>query len=299
VRGIDAAANLGDGSAAVQVTIPDRTAPSAPAALTAAAAVNPGRVDLAWQASTDGIGVTGYEVSRNGVVVATLPGTATAYTDSAVTSVTAYSYSVVALDAAGNRSAAAGASATTPDLAPPSAVGGLSGSALDGPPRVTLTWRAATDDVGIAAYDVYRDGTLVTSTGSTTVTDTAVTAGPSYAYTVKARDAAGNLSAAAAVTVTIVVVDRTAPTVPTAVRVTAYSRPVRVSVSWAASSDSVGVKGYRVYRNGVLIGTCASTGCSDANVAPRTTYRYAVSAYDAAGNASAPSASVTVTTPAK
>jgi fibronectin type 3 domain-containing protein len=292
VRGIDAASNLGNASAGASVTTPDTTAPSAPADLTAQPLSAPARVELKWTASADNVGVTGYEVSRDGAVLGT---TATAsYTDTAVVGNRSYGYSVVALDAAKNRSSAASLSVTTPDLTPPTAPTALAGVGADGPPRVTLSWQPAADDVGVVAYDVYRGDTLVTSTGGTSATDTTVIAGQSYGYSVKARDAVGNAGPAAAVTVGVP--DKTAPSIPAALHATALSKPVRVTISWAASTDNVGVTGYRVYRNGSLIGTCASTACADANVAPRTTYRYNVAAVDQAGNASGQSASVTVTT---
>ncbi|GGQ69359.1 hypothetical protein GCM10010195_26110 [Kitasatospora griseola] len=63
---------------------------------------------------------------------------------------------------------------------------------------VALTWSAATDNVGVTGYDVYRDGALVGSTAGTSYTDTGLTASTAYSYTVKARDAAGNVSPASA-----------------------------------------------------------------------------------------------------
>ena len=70
--------------------------------------------------------------------------------------------------------------------------------------QVNLSWTAATDDVGVVAYDVYRDGGLLASLGNvTSYTDTTVAASTTYQYTVKARDAAGNTSPASnAATVT-------------------------------------------------------------------------------------------------
>ena len=64
--------------------------------------------------------------------------------------------------------------------------------------QVTLSWGASTDNVGVTAYDVYRGATLVGSTASTSYTDTGLTASTAYSYTVKARDAAGNVSPASA-----------------------------------------------------------------------------------------------------
>ncbi|MFD8915950.1 glycoside hydrolase family 6 protein [Streptomyces sp. NPDC059575] len=63
---------------------------------------------------------------------------------------------------------------------------------------VSLTWRAATDNTGVTGYDVYRDGVRAGSVTGTSYTDTGLSASTTYAYTVKAKDAAGNLSAASA-----------------------------------------------------------------------------------------------------
>ncbi|MFL6139092.1 MAG: fibronectin type III domain-containing protein [Frankiaceae bacterium] len=118
----DAAGNASPPSAPVSVTTPggaDTTPPTAPGNLSAAAA-GPNEVDLSWTASTDAVGVTAYEVSRDGALVATLPGGSTGYADTAVSPATTYAYSVAARDAAGNRSSPSGpASVTTPSATPP------------------------------------------------------------------------------------------------------------------------------------------------------------------------------------
>ncbi|MEV7404115.1 glycoside hydrolase family 6 protein [Streptomyces sp. NPDC091267] len=61
---------------------------------------------------------------------------------------------------------------------------------------VSLSWTASTDDTGVTGYDVYRGGTKVGSSTTTSYTDTGLTASTAYSYTVKAKDAAGNVSAA-------------------------------------------------------------------------------------------------------
>ncbi|HEX3592627.1 MAG TPA: cellulose binding domain-containing protein [Pseudonocardiaceae bacterium] len=58
----------------------------------------------------------------------------------------------------------------------------------------TLQWSPSTDNVGVTGYRVFRNGTQVGTTTATTFTDTGLTAGTQYSYTVKATDAAGNLS---------------------------------------------------------------------------------------------------------
>ncbi|MFF7404598.1 endo-1,4-beta-xylanase [Streptomyces murinus] len=68
---------------------------------------------------------------------------------------------------------------------------------------VSLKWSASTDNVGVTGYDVYRGSTKVGSSTSTSYTDSGLSASTAYSYTVKAKDAAGNVSAASgAVTAT-------------------------------------------------------------------------------------------------
>src|SRR6266536_6001922 len=92
----------------------DTQAPTVPGNLHTAS-VTATAVALAWDASTDNVGVTGYEVTRNGTPVATVTGTSV--TDNGVAAGTTYTYSVKAHDAAGNASDPATLSVTTPALA--------------------------------------------------------------------------------------------------------------------------------------------------------------------------------------
>ncbi|MEV6212303.1 glycoside hydrolase family 6 protein [Kitasatospora sp. NPDC051914] len=84
----------------------------------------------------------------------------------------------------------------TPDTTAPSVPTGLAGTATSS--SVALTWTASTDNVGVTGYDVYRNGILVGSTAGTSFTNTGLTASTAYSYTVRAKDAAGNVSAASA-----------------------------------------------------------------------------------------------------
>ncbi|WP_461016704.1 glycosyl hydrolase family 18 protein [Streptomyces daliensis] len=78
---------------------------------------------------------------------------------------------------------------TNPGDAPPSAPGTPAASDITNT-SVKLSWSAATDDKGVKNYDVLRDGTKVTTVTGTSYTDTGLTAGTDYSYTVKARDTA-------------------------------------------------------------------------------------------------------------
>ena len=111
VRAIDAAGNLGDRRSSVVVAA-DFTPPAAPASLSAVWVGGPSRVELSWPAAADDVGVVSYEVARDGQVLGTTA--ALAFTDSAIAASTTYSYSVVAIDAGGNRSAPVSAPGTTP-----------------------------------------------------------------------------------------------------------------------------------------------------------------------------------------
>jgi chitinase len=89
--------------------------------------------------------------------------------------------------------------------------------------------------------------------------------------------------------------DTQAPTAPTSLTATTISAS-QINLSWTASTDNVGVVGYNVYRDGVKIGTPASTTYSSTGLTAATTYSYSVTAFDAAGNTSAPSTSATART---
>ncbi|MDF9815702.1 glycoside hydrolase family 18 chitinase [Streptomyces sp. SPB162] len=76
---------------------------------------------------------------------------------------------------------------TVPGDNPPSAPGTPTASGITNT-SATLTWTAATDDKGVKNYDVIRDGTTVATVTGLTYTNTGLTAGTDYVYTVKARD---------------------------------------------------------------------------------------------------------------
>lgn len=165
---------------------------------------------------------------------------------------------------------------------------------------VSLTWTASTDNSGtVAGYDVYRGATKVGTSATPSYVDTGLAAGTTYSYTVRAFDAAGNVSAASAArtaTTTTGPADTVAPSVPAGLAVTGTTTG-SVSLTWAASSDNSGtVAGYDVYRGGAKVGTSATPSYVDTGLAPGTAYTYAVRAFDAAGNVSALSAAVTGTT---
>jgi len=274
----------------------DTTPPSPPTGLTGAAAGSTG-ANLAWSASTDNVGVTGYIVRRDGAPIATP--TATSYTDTGLSAGATYSYTVVARDAAGNISPnSASVSVTTgsaADTTPPSTPSGLTGAAA-GSTGANLSWSASTDNVGVTGYIVRRNGLQVATPAATSFADTGLSAATTYSYTVAARDAAGNISSnSASVSVTTAIAaDTTPPSTPSGLTA-AVAGSTGANLSWSASTDNVGVTGYIVRRNGVQVATPAATSYADTGLSAATTYSYTVAARDAAGNISPNSATATVT----
>jgi len=288
--------------AALSGGAPDTTAPATPTGLTVTA-VSPSQIGLSWAASTDDVAVTGYRVNRGGALLTTV-GAVTTLQNTGLSPSTTYTYTVQAVDAAGNASGqSAAASATTPpapDTTAPSTPTGLVASA-GSPSQISLSWAASSDDVGVSGYRVYRGGALLIALGPVTAwQNTGLSPATTYSYTVQAIDAAGNASAqsaAASATTSAAPVDVIAPSTPGGLSASAVSSS-QISVSWAASTDDIGVTGYRVYRNGALLLTLgAVTSLQNTGLSPSTTYSYTVQAVDAAGNASGQSVAASATTP--
>ncbi len=272
----------------------DSTAPSVPTGLSATA-TSQTSVNLSWTASSDGTGVNGYKIYRNGTQIGTTIGRS--YTDSTCTAGTAYSYTVAAYDAIGNTSAqSSAANVTTPsgDTQAPTVPTNLAATAVSGT-RIDLTWTASTDNIGVTGYKIYRGGTQIGTSATASYSDTTCQSYTSYTYTVAAYDAAGNTSAQST-SASATTLDATAPSVPTGLAATATS-PTQVNLSWTASTDNVGVTGYKIYRGGTQIGTSATTSYSDTTCTSGSSYSYQVSAYDARSNESAKCTAVNVTTP--
>jgi chitinase len=181
----------------------DSQAPSTPSSLRSTGSTS-SSVSLSWGASTDNVGVTGYEVfvGSSGTAAATASGTSA--TVSGLSANTTYTFTVKARDAAGNRSAASSAvSVTTPpsinDTQAPSTPSSLRSTGVTSN-SVSLAWNASTDNVGVTGYEVFvGSSTSAAATASgTSATVSGLAANTSYTFTVKARDAAGNRSGASA-----------------------------------------------------------------------------------------------------
>lgn len=184
----------------------------------------------------------------------------------------------------------------TSDTQAPTAPANLTASNIT-TTSVQLSWTASTDNVGVTGYDIFRGTTNVGSTASTSFNVTGLTANTAYSFTVKAKDAAGNISAASnTVNVTTgTSSDTQAPSAPanlSASNITQNS----VQLNWSASTDNVGVAGYTIFQGSTSIGTSTSTTYTATGLTASTAYTFSVKARDAAGNISASSNVVSATT---
>jgi hypothetical protein len=186
------------------------------------------------------------------------------------------------------------------DTTPPSAPVGVAATGSLG--AVSLSWSAATDNVGVARYNVHRSTTpgftpsaanRIAQTTATSYRD-AVTAG-TYYYRVTAEDAALNVSPPSAEVAGTSTADTASPTPPSGL--TATGGVGTVTLAWGASTDDVGVARYNVHRSTMpgftpdalnRIGQTSSTSYGDSGLAAGA-YYYVVTAEDVAGNISLPS----------
>ena len=172
----------------------DTQAPSVPANLTSSN-VTQTTVDLSWTASTDNVGVTGYDVYQGSTNLGTVAGTSTQITG--LTASTAYSFRVRARDAAGNISGYSNTvnvtTSAAPDTQAPSVPTSLVSTSVT-QTTVDLSWNASTDNVGVTGYDVYQGSTNLGTVAGTSAQITGLTASTAYSFRVRARDAAGNVS---------------------------------------------------------------------------------------------------------
>jgi chitodextrinase len=191
-------------------------------------------------------------------------------------------------------------------LSAPTNLTATAGSTAEGP-GVTLSWGASTGGINpISKYDIYREGQLMGSANGTSSSylDTAVSAGASYSYYIKAVDSTGVSSAASnTASVTIPAPDNVPPTAPANLHTVSLGRS-SAAMAWDASTDNVGVGHYQVYSISTakgkqlsnLVATVTNNSFTASGLKSNTNYSYYVVAVDNAGNKSSPSSVLTVKT---
>jgi len=167
--------------------------------------------------------------------------------------------------------------------------------------QVAMTWAPSSDNVGVAQYQIWRNGEEIGQSTVPQYNDNQVSNGNTYEYVIIAVDKAGNLSLPGeAASVTLEENDTPSddieqPTVPQDLNGEAAG-PHSVNLSWEASTDNVAVRHYNIYRNGTLLTKETQTRFTDSGLAAGTTYHYQIAAVDTSDNMSDKSEMISVTT---
>ena len=166
--------------------------------------------------------------------------------------------------------------------------------------EAVVIWQASTDDIGVASYNVYRNGTLVGVTAFSSFTDTGLTTSTNYSYEVEAVDSRGLRSEKSNATadITLDAIDETAP--PSATELSVVQGDGALDISWE-QSDIDDVAGFKVLRGTAgnvteVLAVVTSTQLTDFNIMPSINYCYRVVSFDAADNKSATTAESCITT---
>ena len=174
-------------------TSSDTEAPTTPTNV-ALSAITTSSITVSWTASTDNIGVTGYEVFIDGTL--TKQTTATTATFTGLNTNTTYAFTVLAKDLINNKSAQSAAvnGTTLTDTEAPTVPTNLAVSnATD--TSFKLTWTASTDNTAVTGYDIFIDGTYKASATNVSYTVTGLSTSTTYSATILAKDGADNKSA--------------------------------------------------------------------------------------------------------
>ncbi len=289
------------------------TPPVAPSNLEATAGSNTS-INLTWSDnSNDEAGFRVYRGTTSGTVttlVTTLGAGTTTYTNTSLTAATTYYYKVTAYNSAGESVASNIDNATTgtPPVTPPVAPSNLVATAASST-SINLTWSDnSNDEAGFRVYRGTTSGTVTTlvttlGAGTTTYTNTSLTALTTYYYKVTSYNSAGESVASNIANATTGTPPVTPPVAPSNLVATAASS-TSINLTWSDNSNDE--SGFRVYR-GTTSGTvttlvttlgAGTTTYTNTSLTAATTYYYKVTTYNSAGESVASNiANATTTTP--
>jgi chitodextrinase len=243
-------------------------------------------------ASVDNIGVSGYKVYGNNKLILQTSDTHVELEGLKVFS--PYAMDIRAMDEAGNVSEKSEiVNVRTLDLHAPLAPENLKTFEVTDS-SLLLSWSPSLDNVGILSYDVFLNGSFLSTHPDTSILIQQLGASRTYSFKVVARDSAENLSSAS-LPVQVITPDTRAPQKPGGLE--AYGTGFRSFVlKWPHSADNVGVTQYRVFQDDVQIAALKENFLFVEGLTVNTTYKMSVAACDAAGNISDTSDCLEVTT---
>ncbi len=272
-------------------TAPDNEAPTAPGGV-AVSSITDNSAVVSWTASTDNVGVAGYNIYLNDNKINALPVTELQFQLTGLAAETEYQVRIEAVDGAGNTSSSGSISFATEalqtsDNEAPTVPSGVAVSGITESTAV-VSWTESTDNVGVAGYNIYLNDNKVNALPITELKFqlTGLTAETEYQVKVEALDEAGNSSISNPVSfVTGVAPDREAPTKPDGITISDITHNSAV-VMWNESTDNVGVVGYNIYLNDVKVNASPITeqqaNISETNELTTSVLRYELGGLEAA-----------------
>jgi chitodextrinase len=272
----------------------DKTPPTAPTNLRITAS-GPTSA-LAWNASTDNSSNRWYCVQRDGLGCFRVNPPQTTFTNTRLWPNTTFNYSVIAIDAAGNRSAPSNTVSytTPPDTTPPAPPPALTVGTVY-PTRISVSWTASTDNVSQVWYTLLVNGSpygsdLIEYRAATVLDRSPAT---TYTFQVTARDHVGNTAASEVISVTTPpVTDTVPPTAPTNLRLSSETVAPEIWLDWDQSTDDTDPQSqimYDVYVNGVPEHAAIGYGEALVYCPAEGPTSIVIRAVDTSGNESAPS----------
>jgi serine protease len=273
-----------DADAAIDA-VQDTQEPSWPSGSTVSVTPGETTANLSWAAAADNIAVTDYMVWLDGSPVAST--TTNSHTLTGLSPATTYSVAVQAGDLMENWTAVGSPTSFyttgTADTEAPQWGGGAAIDAIIGDDWVYLSWDDASDNVGVTAYRVVQDGSVVLTTASSYADVEGLTEGTTYSFRIEAGDAAGNWSSNGPV-LQVTTEDWSLPEWPAGSQMHATNvLEDRATLSWTTATDPSGIAKYEVYVDGEYH-TTTGTSLTVTGLDPGTEYMTWVDAYDPSGN---------------
>jgi len=212
-------------------------------------------------------GATSYQVYRAGTQIDTT--TLTSYTNTGLAKGTSYCYSLIACNSCGCSNQGSQACTSTTDIP---GIPGAPSSSTQSCTSISLTWSPV---AGADSYQVFRNGSQVGAPSSNSYTDTGLTMGASYSYSLKACNTCGCSSTGSSASYSTGNIPGT-PGTPSV----GFPGCSSLVISWSSVS---GASYYKVYRSGTYITNSSTTSLTDTGLSPGTSYSYVIEACNTCG----------------
>lgn len=245
-------------------------------------------LQLNWSEPDDNVGVVTYEVFKDNISIGTTNSTGfNVSTD--LSPSTSYTFHVIAFDAAGNQSPPSNnvVVQTLADTTIPNSVTSISSSNLtfNG---LTLNWLIPSDNIGVVDYEVFQNSLSIGLTdNANSLNIVNLSPNTNYIFDVIAIDAAGNRSLPGTeLNVTTPAAPDNEPPGSVGGLSASNTGLTSVTLNWNIPTDNIGVSGYEVYKDNVLLTTSNTNSIEINGLLPGSTYDFEIVALDAVGNRS-------------